>query len=69
MKQILKWVYAVACLYWVYLAGKLYVHVLISEKYNAFSPSDIQSIKWTLMYAVLLVFSSLLLLFLENRRH
>jgi hypothetical protein len=69
MKQLLKWIYAIACLYGVYLAGDLYLNVLISEKYNAFSTSDVYFIKSTLAYLVLLVISSLVLLFLGDRRH
>ena len=69
MKQLLKWAYAIACLYWVYLAGNLFLNVLISDKYNTFSPSDIQYFKWTLVYAVFLVVCSLMLLFLGDRRH
>ena len=69
MKQRLKWIYALACFYGVYLAGNLYLNVLISEKYNAFSASDVYSIKSTLAYLVLLVISALVLLFFGDRRH
>jgi hypothetical protein len=62
-----KWLYIIAFLFFVKLAVELYFNVLISQKYNAFSETDIQFIKNMIVYTIILNISSLVVLFFRKK--
>ena len=67
MFRIFKWLYIIAFLFFVKLAVELYFNVLISQKYNAFSETDIQFIKNMIVYTIILNISSLEVLFFRKK--
>jgi hypothetical protein len=67
MFRIFKWLYIIAFLFFVKLAVELYFNVLISQKYNAFSETDIQFIKNMIVYTIILNMSSLVVLFFRKK--
>ncbi len=62
-----KWLYIIAFLFFVKLAVELYFNVLISQKYNAFSETDIEFIKNMIVYTIILNISSLVVLFYRKK--
>jgi hypothetical protein len=67
MFRLFKWLYIIAFLFFVKLAVELYFNVLISQKYNAFSETDIQFIKNMIVYTIILNMSSLVVLFFRKK--
>lgn len=67
MFRIFKWLYIIAFLFFVKLAVELYFNVLISQKYNAFSETDIEFIKNVIVYTIILNISSLVVLFYRKK--
>jgi heme/copper-type cytochrome/quinol oxidase subunit 3 len=67
MFRIFKWLYIIAFLFFVKLAVELYFNVLISQKYNAFSETDIEFIKNMIVYTIILNISSLVVLFYRKK--
>ncbi len=67
MFRLFKWLYIIAFLFFVKLAVELYFNVLISQKYNAFSETDIQFIKNMIVYTIILNISSLVVLFYRKK--
>jgi hypothetical protein len=67
MFRLFKWLYIIAFLFFVKLAVELYFNVLISQKYNAFSETDIQFIKNLIVYTIILNISSLVVLFFRRK--
>lgn len=67
MFRLFKWLYIIAFLFFVKLAVELYFNVLISQKYNAFSETDIQFIKNMIVYTIILNISSLVVIFFRKK--
>jgi hypothetical protein len=67
MFRIFKWLYILAFVYFLKLALVLYLNVLVSQKYNAFSESDIQFIKFIIGFTIILNICSLIILLYRKK--
>lgn len=68
MKKPMKLIGLLAWLYFVYQAFALYLNVLVSAKYDAFSNDDFQSIKFTLLYGAVLSLYSVIVCLINLKK-